>query len=138
MSVIIFFLLMGLSCTNDEEANQGQVIGTWELARIEDSQDGTSLPPNDGKPVRLNLKKGGGYDGVAGNNEIHGIYKVTGNTIVLTLYTTEVASSEWESMFINAINKTWTQNEYVIPFTVEATELILQYEIQSKMFFIKI
>lgn len=134
----IIILLASHACTNNDETNQLEIIGSWELAKIEDSQNGTDLPPNDGKPVQLNFKNGGGYDGTAGNNEIRGEYKVNDNTIVFTLFTTEIIHTEWESMFMNAINKTWSQNEYIVPYTVEGTELILPYEEQSKMFFVKI
>lgn len=142
MTLIVISLLLhtSFSCTNDEgrNSNQLKLIGTWELVKIEDSQNGINLPSNDSKPVQIIFKNDGVYEGTAGNNQIHGEYKVNNGMIIMTLHSTEISRTEWELMFMNAINQTSSKNEFRIPFTVETTELVFQYQEQSNMRFKKI
>jgi len=58
--------------------------------------------------------------------------------IVLTMTTTEVVNTEWESMFMDAMEDSRNAEEYFLPYTLERNELVLEYAEQSKMTLIKI
>src|SRR5690606_38160855 len=130
---IIMLLCVVASCSNDENSDQLDISGSWELSKLEDGTDGVQLPPNDGKPVRLNFKLSGSYDGDAGNNEIHGTYRMENGNLILTMSTTEIVNTEWESMFMDAMEDSRNSEEYVLPYTLEGNELILKYDEQSTM-----
>lgn len=132
---IIVFLMV--SCTNNESNNQGNILGNWQLEKYEDAEEGTILPPNDGKPIQMNFKSGE-YEGLAGNNEIHGDYRTDDGKLIFTLTTTEINNTEWELQFKGAIEKKRQGNQYIMKYSLNGNELTFSYAEQSTMYFKKI
>lgn len=138
LSVLLFQSFLSLSCSNDDSSNQTEIEGTWQLISFDDSEDGNVLAPNDGKPIRITFKGDGSFDGKAGNNEIQGEYDLENGKLIFTLASTEIASTDWESMFIRSINKSLNEGEYILNYILGEDELTLEYETQSTMLFMKI
>lgn len=139
MLSLILILFASPSCSNDDNSDQKEIQGTWQLFKFEDFEDGTVLDPNDGRPVQITFRSDGKYDGVKGNNEIQGAYRLENDELIFAGgTTTEISNTEWEEMFSRSLNKSIEGNEYVMPYSLEESELILDYEAQSQMFFIKI
>ena len=139
--ILPVLLLLGLSCSNDDttgSTDSATVIGTWELSRIENADLGTRLPPDDGRPVRINFMQGGTYDGVAGNNEVLGEYGIEADTLVMTLATTEVSNTDWERLFKDSLAQAQSQDGFVLPYTLTPTGLVLQYDARGRLVFIRI
>ena len=94
---LLFITILVVSCSGDDDSNsQNCISGNWELSYYETTESGRVEYPKDGKPVVLNLKDDGTYDGVAGNNEILGEYSISEGKITMTLYTSKMANTEWD------------------------------------------
>lgn len=138
MAVVLIIFLAIYSCSGDDNIIPLKIVGTWELSKYVDSKNDPVFPPMDGKPVQISFKRSGAYEGMAGNNEIRGLYRIEDNMFALTMSTTEISNTEWESMFKNAIEETRDENEYIIPFTLENGMLILQCNEEIEMYFVRI
>ena len=136
--VFLCLLILLPSCADDSETNPlDDFVGTWELSYYETSDNEKIESPNDGKPVVLTLKSNGTYNGSAGNNEIMGEYHIEEGKIILTFYTSEMANTEWEKLFHETLEIMREDNEYVFPYGLEDNDLILSYDLDSSMHFIK-
>ena len=137
----LFLLLFILSCSNDksDSTEPSEIIGTWELSRIENSDmEETQLFPNDGKPVRINFMQAGTYEGVAGNNVIFGDYRIESDSLMMTLTTTEVSNTEWEQLFKDALRQTQSEDRFMLPMTIATSELALRFGENGQLIFIRI
>jgi len=135
---LILILFASPSCSNDYNSDYKEIQGSWQLFKFEDFEDGTVLDPNDGRPVQITFRSDGGYDGVKGNNAIQGAYRLANDELIFAGgATTEISNTEWEEMFSRSINKSIEGNEYVMPYSLDESELILDYEAQSQMFFMR-
>ena len=129
-------LLFLISCEDDGIESNHQLVNSWQLAYYETSENGRINSPNDGKPVFWNLKADGVFEGMAGNNEIHGNYRVEGSNLVFTLFGSEIATTQWESRFYDALQHNWDGKAYRVPFKLDGKELILNYDDQETMHFV--
>lgn len=137
LSVIFFQSFINFSCTNDDDSNQIEIEGTWQLLRFDDSVDGTVLAPNDDKPVWIAFKADGNFEGKAGNNKIQGEYETENGKLIFTMSSSEIVRTDWELMFIQSINRSLDEGKYIMDYDLQEGELSLEYEAQSKMFFMK-
>ena len=135
---LILLLFASPSCSNDDNSNQKEIQGTWQLTKFEDSTEGIVLDPSDGYPVQITFRANGSFDGKAGNNDVQGEYRLESGKLAFTLFGSEISNTEWELMFKRSINKSWEGNEYIMPYNLEGNEMTLNYETQSKMFFMRI
>ena len=135
--IIILLIASSSACSDDESAIQNNIVGTWELVKIDDSVNGRDYPPNDNKPVTITFYENGTHEGTAGNNDLSGEYDIRNGMIEMTLFTTEIANTEWETKFMVAIQDTWSENKYIIDYLLEVNELTLQYNEESHMTFIR-
>ena len=134
--IIYPLIFVGLGCEDDDSAqNENGLIGSWQLAYYQTS-DGRIDDLNDGKPVYWDLKVDSTYTGMAGNNEILGIYKSVNDTIFFTLAGSEMIGTTWEERFYDAINPTWNGEHYVMPYSLDDNELILTYSDKNTMHFV--
>ncbi|HBU78554.1 MAG TPA: hypothetical protein DEF18_10675, partial [Muricauda sp.] len=83
------------------------------------------------------LKDDGTYDGVAGNNEILGEYSISEGKITMTLYTSKMANTEWEKMFKEALETVRDEREYILPYSLNGNNLVMDYGGNNTMHFIK-
>lgn len=135
---ISLFSLCLISCSDDDNSSNSEIQGTFQLTKFEDSSEGTVLSPDDNKPVKITFRADGSFDGMAGNNEIQGSYSLDSDIITFNLFSTEIAATEREVMFVRSINKSLNGGEYIMPYSLKDGELTLEYETQSKMSFIQI
>jgi len=135
---LLFITILVVSCSGDDDSNsQNGISGNWELSYYETTESGRVEYPKDGKPVVLNLKDDGTYDGVAGNNEILGEYSISEGKITMTLYTSKMANTEWEKMFKEALETMRDEREYILPYSLNGNNLVMDYGGNNTMHFIK-
>ena len=102
---------------------------TMEAGKIES--------PNDGKPVYWDLKADGTYEGQAGNNSILGNHRIENGKMIFTYLTTEVARTEWETLFVESLKLNYQDSVYVLPIVQINNELIFNYQNDDTMHFIR-
>lgn len=135
---LIFITILVVSCSGDDDTNSmNGLSGNWELSYYETTENGRIDYPNDGKPVILELKTNGTYEGRAGNNDIMGEYRTEEATIILSFYTTEITNTEWETLFHETLEIVREGNEYKFPYDLDGDNLVLGYGGNNSMHFIK-
>ncbi|MEM1258099.1 MAG: hypothetical protein AAGH81_06190 [Bacteroidota bacterium] len=112
------------------------LVGFWQLSYYE-TTEGRIEPPNGDKPVYWRLKYNGLMNGMAGNNFLEpGQYSLDNGLLTLIYGVTEIASTEWEERYYDAIRNTSNGQAFVIPYSLEEGELVLNYLNSDTMHFI--
>lgn len=113
------------------------LVGFWQLSHYE-TAEGRIEPPNDDKPVYWRLKYNGTMNGMAGNNFLEtGQYNLDSSLLTLMYGVTEIASTEWEEQYYDAIRNTSNGQAFVIPYSLEEDELVLSYLNDETMHFVR-
>ncbi len=135
--VTCLVLFLGVGCEEENPVqNSKEPIGSWQLAYYQTEENGRINDPNDGKPVYWNFKSDSTYEGMAGNNEILGNYRIMGDSLLFTLNGSEMIGTEWEERFYDALNQSWNGEKYAMPYELENNELILNYVGNDTMHFL--
>lgn len=142
MKSLILILVMTmslLSCSDKNEENlKSSLVGTWELTAYQNIENDIILPPTDITPVKIVFNENR-FEGNTGVNEFLGTYTISAKQLTLATFgITEIAETEWGEKFLNALNKTYVEGIYQMPFIIENQVLKIEYLPAQFMCFSKI
>ncbi|TLF47028.1 hypothetical protein [Maribacter aurantiacus] len=135
---IVFLSLLSIGCSKDEEFINETLLGKWELiAYYDQSTRETKNPPIGSDSIKITFEIGD-FQGSTGRNTFFGNYiSELSNLSLLSLNGTEIAESEWGTLFFQTITSTYNSNQelFIMEYTIERNILNIEYAESRFMLF---